>query len=79
MRGNRTSCGGAFPPRARAMAVSVRTPGHSAAGETGISLAPWMTDTVIHRDADADTRDSQNTRQPPWMVGTPLSGPPPPS
>ena len=29
-------------------------------------------------EADADTRDSQNPRQPPGMVGTPLSGPPPP-
>src|SRR5262245_14492393 len=29
-RGNRTARGGACPPHARAMAVSVRTPGHAA-------------------------------------------------
>src|SRR5262245_14160151 len=55
--------GGACPPHARAMAVSVRTPGHSVAGETGISPAPGM--------ADAALRDPQHARPPPWMVGTP--------
>jgi hypothetical protein len=56
-------------PRTRHGSVGPH-PGHSAAGETGISPAPRMTDTVIHRGADADTRDPRNARQPPWMVGT---------
>jgi hypothetical protein len=54
-RGDRTACGGTSPPHARAMAVSVRPPGPSAAGEAGISPAPGMTDAVIYRGADDES------------------------